>query len=718
MQLHRIARVTLLTALAGVTLAAAADGPMSYPPAATRPVSETLHGVTVVDNYRWMEDDAAPEVKAWVREENALTRKVLDAVSQRPEIARRVGQLLRAETVARYDIQYRSGVVFALKYAPPKNQSTLVVLPVTLDVSKERVVLDPTVLDPAGRTTIDFYTPSYDGKYVAVSLSANGSEVGTAYVFEVATGKRLDDAVPRVTYPTAGGSIEWAADSKGFYYTRYPDPGERPEADQHFHQTVWFHRLGAPLSADQYVIGREFPRIAEIELRGSRDGRELLAQVKNGDGGEIAYYLRRGRGAWQQVAGFTDGIKQMNIGQDGHLYARSIKDAPLGCILAIPLADARLAQGRVVVPAATLSADSLEVGRSRLYVQYRDGGPSLVKMFAPSGKPLGALPAQPLSDTSVSVILDGDNAIVRITSFVTPATHYRYDAATNRLTATALNGKPPFNFDDAVVEREFAVSKDGTRVPVMILHAKGIKMDGTHPTLLYAYGGYGISMTPYFSPTLRLWLDYGGVYALAGIRGGGEYGDAWHVAGMLTRKQNVFDDFAASMQYLVERKFTSPDRLAIMGGSNGGLTMGAALTQHPEAMRAVVSEVGIYDTMRWETQPNGEFNVTEFGSTKDPAQFRALYDYSPLLRVKDGVKYPAVLLTTGDNDGRVAPYESRKMAARLQAATASDHPVLLRTEAAAGHGIGTALSTQIEEAADIYTFLVDQLGITGPSKSP
>ena len=283
---------------------------------------------------------------------------------------------------------------------------------------------------------------------------------------------------------------------------------------------------------------------------------------------------------------------------------------------------------------------------------------------------------------------------------------------------TALNGKLPFDLDDAEVERTFAVSKDGTRVPVMILHARNVKLDGTHPTILYAYGGYGISMIPYFSRMNRLWLDYGGVFALAGIRGGGEYGEAWHEAGKLTRKQNVFDDFAACMQMLVDRKFTNPGRLAIMGGSNGGLTMGAALTQHPEAMRAVVSEVGIYDTLRWETQPNGEFNVTEFGSTKDPAQFKALYEYSPLLRVKDGVKYPAVLLTTGDNDGRVAPYESRKLAARLQAASASNLPILLRTDAEAGHGIGTALAGEIEKEADVYTFLVDQLGIPGPVKAP
>ncbi len=712
------ARFAFFGTLAFAGPAAAADGMPTYPPAAKVPVAETFHGVTVVDDYRWMEDDASPVVKAWVRDENALTRKLLDASPQRKEIARRVGELLGAKTVSRYDIKYRGGVAFALKVAPPKNQPALVVIPASLDADKERVVLDPTVLDPSGRTTIDFYSPSYDGKYVALSLSKDGSEDGTAYVYEVATGKRLPDIVPRVTYPTAGGSIEWAADSKGFYYTRYPGDNEQSEADRHFYQTVWFHRLGMPVAADAYVIGREFPRIAEIELAGSKDGRDVLAQVRNGDGGEIAYYLKRSRGTWTRVADFTDGVKQMSIGQDGNLYARSVKDAPLGRILAIPLADARLERARVVVPESSLSADSVTVARSRLYVQYRDGGPSQVRMFDLRGAALGVLPAEPLSDTSVGTLLDGDNVLVRVMSFVTPATRYRYDARANRLAETALNGKPPFNLDDAAVERGFAISKDGTRVPVMILHAKNIKLDGTHPTLLYAYGGYGISMIPYFNRLYRLWLDYGGVFALAGIRGGGEYGEAWHEAGKLTRKQNVFDDFAACLQMLVERKFTSPERLAIMGGSNGGLTMGAALTQHPEAMRAVVSEVGIYDTLRWETQPNGEFNVTEFGSTKDPAQFKALYDYSPLLRIKDGVKYPAVLLTAGDNDGRVAPYESRKMAARLQAASASGYPILLRTDAEAGHGIGTALSSEIEKEADVYTFLVDQLGIAGPVKAP
>jgi prolyl oligopeptidase len=704
-----------LFALCAMAAAVAAAQPRpDYPPAPKRPVVETFHGVAVTDDYRWLEDDAAPEVRAWVGAENALTRRILDAVPQRAEIARRVGELLRAKTVTRHDFRYRGGVVFALRNAPPQDQPSLVVLPATLDLAGERTVLDPTALDPSGRTTIDFFAPSHDGRYVAVSLSKDGSEEGTAYVYEVKTGRRLPDALPRVSYPTAGGSIEWAADSRGFYYTRYPRDDERPAADRNFYQTVWFHRLGTPQAADRYVIGREFPRIAEIELAASRDGRDLIAHVKNGDGGEIAFWLRRGQGAWRRVADFDDGVKQLEFGQDGRLYARSVRDAPRGRILALPLADPRLDHARVVVPEAGRAADRLDVARSRLFVRYLDGGPSQVAMFGLGGQPLGMLPAEPLSDTAVSAVLGGDDAIVRGMSLVTPPTRYRYDARANRLVATALNDRPPFDFADAVVEREFAVSKDGTRVPVLLLHAKDFARDGAHPVLLYAYGGYGISMVPYFDPMNRLWLDYGGVYALAGVRGGGEYGEAWHEAGRLTRKQNVFDDFAACMQMLAARGYTRADRLAIMGGSNGGLTMGAALTQHPDAMRAVVSDVGIYDALRWETQPNGAFNVTEFGSVADPDQFRALQAYSPLLHVADGVRYPAVLFTSGDNDGRVAPYESRKMTARLQAATASDRPVLLRTEAGAGHGIGTALSTQIEQQADTFTFLVDQLGIAGP----
>jgi len=324
------------------------------------------------------------------------------------------------------------------------------------------------------------------------------------------------------------------------------------------------------------------------------------------------------------------------------------------------------------------------------------------------------MPAEPISDISIGVPLTGDDVMVHTMSYLSPPTWFRYDAARDKLIPTQLTSKPSFNFADATVLRDVAISKDGTKVPINILYRKGMNRNGHNPVLLYAYGGYGISMLPFFSPMSRLWLDYGGVMAIANVRGGGEYGEPWHLAGNLTRKQNVFDDFNAAMRYVTEFRYTSATRLAIMGGSNGGLTMGAALTQHPQAMRAVVGQVGIYDMLRVETHPNGEFNTTEFGSVKDPSQFKALHDYSPLLRVKDGVAYPAVLLTTGASDGRVAPYQSRKMAARLQAATSSKNPVLLRTEVSAGHGIGTALATRIDEQADIYAFLIDQLGISGP----
>ena len=686
---------------------------LAYPPADKRPVSDTYHGVTVTDDYRWLEDENAADVKAWIAAQNQFARAYLDAIPQRPAIARRVSELLRTRAVRRYGFELR-GRLFAMKNAPPNNQPQLVVMPANGNVAKERVVVDPLRIDPKGKTTIDFFRPSYDGKLVVVSLSENGSEDGTAYVYDVATGKRLPDVVPGVNYPTAGGSFEWAPDSSGFYYTRYPSDGERPAADRHFYQTVWFHALGTPLSSDRYVIGRDFPRIAEIQLSGSRSGQHLLAAVSNGDGGDIAFHVRDRAGQWTQVADFTDGIKHMEFGDDGRLYATSIKDAPLGRVIAIPLADPSLAKAQVVVPEGNLGTEEAIPARTRLYVRYRDGGPSVVRVFTLDGKRLPDLPAESLSEISFGERLGGDDLLVRTMSYRSPPSWFRYDGARNRLVPTKLNGRPNVAFANIVVAREFAVSKDGTKIPVSIVHRKGLELDGRNPVLLMAYGGYGISMTPWFDPLLRLWLDYGGVFAVANVRGGGEYGEPWHVAGMLTRKQNVFDDFAAAMRLLVERKYTNPERLAITGRSNGGLTMGAALTQQPRAMRAVVSGVGFYDALRWETQPNGEFNTTEFGSVKDAAQFKALYDYSPLLRVRPGVAYPAVLLTIGANDGRVAPYESRKMAASLQAATSSANPILLRTEAAAGHGIGTSLAVRIEEKTDEYAFLVDQLGMSGP----
>ena len=683
---------------------------LSYPETPRNPVSETYHGITVVDDYRWLENDSAPEVRQWTAAQNALTRRYLDGLPQRAAIGKRVTELLRTEPAQRYDFQYRKQL-FAMKRQPPRNQPSLVTLKPTAMLESERTVLDPLALDPSGRTTIDFYRPSYDGRFVIVSLSQDGSERGTAYVYEVASGKRLPDTIPDVQYPTAGGSVEWSQDGRGFWYTRYPQGDERPAHDRHFHQQVWFHTLGTPVANDRYAIGKEFPRIAETQLVGSRDGRYLLAIVRNGDGGEVAFHLRAPDGRWSAVAGFADGVKQMTFGDDGNLYAMTVNDAPLGRIIAIPLAKPSLAAARVAVPESKLVAESVVATRARLYVTYRAGGPTLVRMYTQDGRAQGDIPVAPVSDIHVAERLDGDDVLVRTMSYIEPPTLSRFEARRNRLVRTQLDGRYDFGFDDATVVRDFAVSKDRTRVPVNVIARKGIALDGSHPTLLYGYGGYGISMGPYFSPLRRLWLDWGGVFVIANVRGGGEFGEPWHLAGNLTKKQNVFDDFAACAQYLVDKKYTRPGKLAIMGGSNGGLLMGALLTQHPEMVRAVVSMVGIYDALHWEDQSNGAFNVTEFGSVKDPDQFRALYAYSPYSNVKDGVAYPAVLLTAGENDGRVSPHESRKMAARLQAATSSPRPILLRTEAAAGHGIGTALATRIEENTDVFTFLTAELGM-------
>jgi prolyl oligopeptidase len=606
--------------------------------------------------------------------------------------------------------EYRGGAFFAMKRQPPKNQPMLVVMKSAGDVKSERILVDPNQIDAKGTTTIDFYVPSLDAKFVAVSMSENGSEDGTVHVFDTATGKELPDRVPRVSYPTGGGSVAWDDKGTGFFYTRYPQGNERAREDANFYQQVYFHKLGTPASADTYAIGKEFPRIAETELNASRDGRYVLASVANGDGGEYAFYLRSPEGKWVKVADHADKIRRIELGQDGKLYALSLKGAPRGKVLTLPMAAPELAKAALLVPEGEATIQSMAAGKTRLYVDYMVGGPSEIRMFDLAGKALGTLPTEPVSAVSIGERLEGDEILVGTQSYVKPFSWYRYAPAENKLVRTALAGESKVNFDDAEVVREMAVSKDGTKVPVNILMKKGTKRDGSNPVLLYGYGGYGVNETPYFSLANRVWLDHGGIFVDVNLRGGGEFGESWHLAGNLTKKQNVFDDMIGAAQHMISRGYTKPDRLAARGGSNGGLLMGALVTQRPDLFRAVVSEVGLYDMLRVELTPNGAFNVTEFGTVKDPAHFKALHAYSPYHNVKKAA-YPAMLLTSGDNDGRVAPYESRKMAAALQASTTSGKPILLRTSADTGHGIGTSLSRRVEENADVFAFLMTELGM-------
>jgi prolyl oligopeptidase len=713
----------LVIAVCLISLVAAAQGPSipQAPATPKRPVTDEYQGIKVTEDYRWLENWDDPEVKRWSAAQNARSRDYLDHLPARTAIQGFLKQALGGSSAAYYDLQFRGGTLFAMKYQPPQQQPTLVALDSPDDPATAKVVFNPNASNAKGSTAVDFYVPSLDGKFVAAALSENGSEDSSAHVFEVATGKELSDVVPRVNFATAGGSLEWKGDSSGFYYTRYPQGNERPPEEANFYQQVYFHRLGTDPKQDTYVTGKDFPRIAEIQLRASDDGQWLIAGVANGDGGEFAHYVMDAAGHWTQITHFADGIVAVKPGSDAALYLLSRKGTPRGQILRLPLAHLNLADARVVVPQSSGPAGD-ESGRAsienfapvpgRLYVTDIVGGPSRIRVFDLQGHLLPGPPLPPVSAVRQLVPAHGGDVLFNVSTYLEPSAWYRFDAASGKSIRTTLFRTSPLRFDDTEVVREFAVSKDGTRVPVNIIRRRGTRLDGTNPTLLEGYGGYGISMQPFFLGAFtRAWLDQGGVYAIANLRGGAEYGEEWHQEGRLTRKQNVFDDFIACAQHLIDARYTSPAHLAIIGGSNGGLLMGAAFIQRPDLFHAVVSYVGIYDMLRVELDPNGAFNVTEFGTVKDPGQFKALYAYSPYHHVTDGTAYPAIIFPTGENDHRVNPMQSRKMTARLQAATNSGHPILLRTSSNAGHGIGTALDEQIEEDADVLSFLFDQLGI-------
>ncbi|MDB4946494.1 MAG: Prolyl endopeptidase, partial [Labilithrix sp.] len=715
--------------------------------AAKRPVVHEMFGTKVTDDYEWLEDAKSPEVAAFVQAQTAITRQTLDPLPERAVLRDRVAAILGASASDYRKLVPRAGSLFVLVSQPPKQQPLLVVRADSADAATEKTVLDPNVLDPSGKTAIDIFVPSPDKRLVAVSLSKGGSESGDVHVFDVATGKESTDVIPRAYGGTAGGSFAWNTDGTGLFYTRYPRIGERPEADVDFYTQVWFHKLGTPESKDSYVMGKDFPRIAEIELERSDDGRSILVHVENGDGGEYAHHVIKAAGGGaqegQRLATFSDELVKTTWGEGGKIYGISRKGAPRGKVVVFaPPFD----RSEVVVPEGDGVVEDVTVTKSAIYVTEIVGGPSRIRRIplgvkpealaresatkkkpapappttvAPGARGMAAaeLPVPPVSSVTDVVAL-GEDLLVRMESFVDPPAWYRYRASEHRLVKTSMAKASPIDTSDIEVLRDTCTSRDGTKVPVNILRRKGTKLDGKNPTILYGYGGYSISMKPRpFKWTLP-WLEQRGVVAVANLRGGGELGAAWHDAGKLTKKQNVFDDFAACGKTMADLGYATHDHLAAHGRSNGGLLVGAAIVQHPEMFRAAVAGVGIFDSLRFELSPNGAFNVTEFGSVKDEAQFRAMYAYSPFHNVKDGTAYPAVLLTTGANDPRVDPYNSRKMTARLQAATSSDHPVLLRQSADVGHGMGSPLAADIDETTDMLVFLAHELGmpVAAPGK--
>lgn len=707
-----------LATLAGLAAGVAGKQRSCPPPTPKKPVVDTYHGTPVTDEYRWLEEWSSKEVRAWSEAQNACARTYLDALPGRQILRDRFKALLEGGSPSYWDLRTAGGTLFAMKSQPPRQQPFLIALGSLDDAASARIVVDPNTLDARGTTAIDWYVPSPDGKLLAVSISQGGSEDGTLRIFDAATGKPVFEVISRVQEGTAGGSLVWDRSGTGFYYTRYPRGTERPRADLDFYQQIYHHTLGSPEAKDTYCLGKDFPRIAETTLERSEDGAFILATVQNGDGGEFAFHLLGPSGGWVRVADFKDKVKQAVFGPAGTLYLCSTQDAPLGQVLRLNLAEPDLAKAVVLVPQSRVAVKEVLATTSRVYVRDSVGGPSQVRVFDPAGKLLGNLPIMQLTSVNEMRRLGQDDLLYASESFLSPPGWYRYTAATAKITETALMETSPASFADIQIVSTYGLSRDGTKVPLIILKPADARLDGSNPTLLTGYGGFGISQVPTFSAARRVFIEHGGVIAIASLRGGGEWGEDWHHAGNLTRKQNVFDDFYGCAKALVDKRYTTPERLAITGGSNGGLLMGAALTQHPEMFKAVVSHVGIYDMLRVELSSNGSFNVTEYGTVKEPDQFRALLAYSPYHHVTSQTRYPASLFLTGANDPRVDPMQSRKFVAALQAANTADSPVLLRTNARAGHGLDLALSERIEEHVDVHAFLFHALGVTASPAKP
>lgn len=684
---------------------------VAQPQADLVPATNTYHGIELVDNYQWLENSDDHKVQDWDRGQNEFTRSILDAIPCRKLIEDELRQLYEKSSSRYYSFSFVAGKLFAKKMQPPNDQAMLVQLDSPYDLSGEKVVVNPNKIDSAGQTSIDFYVVSPDGSLVAVSMSKSGTEDGQVSVYQTDNGQKLVDYVPKVNGPTAGGDVAWKPDNSGFYYTHYPRDGEQPPEEMRFHQKVYWHKLGTPTEQDEYVLGREFPHIAEIEFETSPDGSNIVAVVSNGDGGEYEHWLLQSLGKWERITRFKDEISTVRFGDDNSLYLLSTKEANFGMILHLPAGTTNLKKAKVLVEEGDAVIRDFMPTKDNLYLVEMVGGPMRLRILDKKGTFQKNLSIRPISSVAGLTRLDGNHVMYRNSSYLEPSAWYVYQDNENRTIPTQFVETSPADFSNVEVRREIVISKDGTKVPMTILLSKGTELNRSNPTILYGYGGYGISLTPYFQESLNLWLNRGGVYAIANIRGGGEFGEQWHKQGYLTKKQNVFDDFAACAEHLIDNGYTGRDHLAIRGGSNGGLLVGAVMVQHPGLFKAVVCQKGVLDMLRVELHPNGQFNTTEFGTVTKRDQFEALYAYSPYHNIKDGIDYPDVLFTADVNDGRVDAYNSRKMTARLQSADAVKGQTLLRVSSGGGHGMGMSKSDQISQDADIWAFFFDQLGV-------
>jgi prolyl oligopeptidase len=665
------------------------------PPTPRDNVVTTMHGLTVRDPYRWLENATSPKVEAWIDAQNAYADSVMGRFKDAAAITRRVRQLALTGT-QQYAPQLVHGTLFFMREKPPQPQPVLVAQ--AWPEGAQRVLVDT---NPAGgHVSIQEVWPSPSGRYVAYGTSANGSEATTIHVVNAVSGKILSDALADAGGGTTGPVVAWDADERGLTYGRLPHGSP-------FGISLYHHVLGAPQSGDRPEFGQGLSPIAEYQLLTSPDAREAAALVQFGDATPFSVYLRS-HNAWRPICGAGAGVTTGAF--DGErLLLVAFGNSDHGRIVAVS------PEGKLstLVPE---QKDWVMSGVSPIqggFLVTKLWGPDWrVDQYASDGRWVRRVPL-PKTGIAIDALASEASspaAIVAYSGWSIPSRWARYESKSGSArTVFAVRTSDP-DYANIRAYRITALSKDGTHIPVTVLALKSTPRRADDPAILTSYGGYDLPVAPHFLGTELAWLERGGILAVANIRGGDEFGEAWHRQGRLTDKQNVFDDFAAAAQALISSGWTSPRHLGIVGGSNGGLLMGAELVQHPQLYRAVVSFVGIYDTLRHQLWPNGVYNEKEYGSVDDAAQFRALYAYSPYYNVRPGTRYPAVLLETGENDPRVAPWQSRKFAAALQAASTSDLPVLLLTRRAAGHGnIGASFSQRVGNAAATLIFFENEL---------
>jgi prolyl oligopeptidase len=716
-------RAPLIALTAACTVAASLPAFSAEPPpvAPLRPVTDTYFGVQVVDNYRYMENLDDPEVQAWMKAQATYTSATLDRLPGRNALLQRIHALSNADISRRGVI--RRGERYFYRVFEPGAQQPKFYYRDGLQ-GQEHLLLDPSTLG-AGTTThyaLDFYTPSWDGRYVAYGISAGGSENSVLHVMQVDSGQILEESIDR----TSNSLVAWRPDNRSFFYDRYAKLTPQLREDEKLYNARTFlHTVGTRTSGDgdPVVFGRgvaaklAVPEGQVTFLDLSPDSPFAVAVANhNADKNPSTLYVAPlasvlgGGTPWRKVADVDDGVTEFSLRGD-QLYFLSQHGAPHFRLLRTSLAHPDIAHAEVIVPEGPGVLTDFSIASDALYVSERDGAVARLLRVSFDGKNSQPVPL-PFQGSIPGVTTDArqPGALFGIQGWVQSPRIFNYDPATDKTTDTGLI--PPSSLDVSGLETEevFALSYDGTRIPLSIVHRKGLTLDGSHPTILTGYGSYGISLDPAFSPTSLAWLERGNVWAIAHLRGGGEYGEDWHLAGEKRTKLNTVFDFIACAQYLVDQHYTAPKYLAGRGGSAGGITVGGALTWRPDLFGVILDYVGMSDTLRVELTPNGPPNIVEFGSVKTEPGFHDLYAMGAYFHVHDGVPYPAVLFATGANDPRVAPWEMTKMAARVQAATSSGRPVLLRIDYDAGHGIGSNASQAESLTADSWAFTLWQMG--------